>query len=90
MIDVANTFAKFDDEFLKNDFSGRADLAAFNMLERLVPGSRGMIAGAEHDQIWLDVSIDDLSVAATENDIHELVKLGIRYDDDYGCLAMFV
>jgi len=87
--------AVHEDEFLefkriKAPFSFRPDLCAFIILDKLAPSERDIVDGAEHDEIWLDVDLEKLSAAATEDDILTLVRCGVRWDDDSDCLAMFV
>lgn len=82
-----------DTEFLEFDrvqvkTSQRADLHAFNLLDRLLPGKGDMVTAAEHDEIWLAVDPEDLAKVATEEQIIELIRCGVRYDDNG--LAMFV
>jgi len=69
--------------------SGRADLHAFMLLDTLVPGTQDMIAGSEHDEFYLDVSLEELAAVATPEQLLELIRCGIRYDSEYNCLAMF-
>jgi hypothetical protein len=75
-------------ERVKAPFSFRRDLCAFIFLEKLAPSDRNIVFAAEHDEIWLDVDLEKLSAAATEDDILTLVRCGVRWDDDG--LAMFV
>ena len=96
MIDIAAVYEKHTDkEFLKFDRvtdrqSERPDLHAFLLLDKLVPGTRDIVTAAEHDEIWLDVNIDELSVALTEEQMIELIRCGVRYDKSTDSLAMFV
>jgi hypothetical protein len=88
-------YNKYQDEFLKfdrvqNKASNRADLHAFILLDKLVPGKRDIVCSAEHDEIWLDVSPEDLSKVATEEQIIELIRCGVRYDKGTDSLALFV
>ena len=88
-------YEKYIGEFLKfakveNKTSNRADLHAFNLLDKLVPGTCDIVSAAEHDEIWLAVSPDELAKVATEEQIIELIRCGVRYDRDTDCLAMFV
>lgn len=83
------------DEFLKfdrvqNKRSQRPDLHAFLLLDELVPGKSDMVACAEHDEIWLDASAEELATVATGEQVVELVRCGVRYDDGAGSLALFV
>lgn len=97
MIDIHETFERFNDDFLKFDripserrLHARPDLCAFLLLDRLVPGSTDMIACAEHDEIWLEVDVEKLAAVATEDELLTLVRCGVRYDGDVDSLAMFV
>ena len=88
-------YEKYEDEFLKfdrvqNKTSGRADLHAFNLLDKLVPGKSDMVSAAEHDEVWLDVSPEELAKVATEEQIVELIRCGVRYDRSTGSLALFI
>ena len=88
-------YEKHEAEFLEfarvqNKTSGRADLHAFNLLDRLVPGKSDIVSAAEHDEIWLDVSPEELAKAATEEQIIELIRCGVRYDEGTDSLALFV
>ena len=86
-------FEKHDDEFLKFELvadkrSNRSDLHAFLLLDRLVPGESDIVTAAEHDEIWLEVSLEELAKVATEEHVIELTRCGVRLSDGY--LAMFV
>lgn len=88
-------YQKYEDEYLEfnrvaNKTSKRADIHAFNLLDRLIPREFKIVSGAEHDQIWLEVSPDELSKVATEDQIVELIRCGVRYDSETDSLAMFV
>ena len=96
MINLAEVFGKFEDEYLKfdrveNKLHPRPDICAWLMLDKLVvPKSRDMVCSAGHDEIWLDVDCEELAKVATEQDIETLVRCGIRYSDDQESLCMFV
>lgn len=86
-----------DDLYLKfeqipNDrkLSNRPDLNAFLLLDSLVPASRDIIDGAEHDEFYLQPSAADLAAAGiTIFQIQDLIRSGVRYESEYGCLAMY-
>ena len=86
---------KNDDSYLQfkqvnNKTSNRSDVHAFNLLDKLVPGITDMVAAAEHDEIFLGVEIEDLAKVITEDQIIELIQCGVRFDENYDGLAMFV
>lgn len=49
-----------------------------------------MIASADHDVIYLNIEIEDLEQAVTEEQIIELIRCGVFYDEEFDCLGMFV
>ena len=80
------------DEFLKferieNKRSNRPDLHAFLRLDELCPGTTDMVDAAEHDEIFLEVSLEDLAAVITEEQVIELIRCGVRMS--YDSLAMF-
>lgn len=89
-------FEQFDsDHFLEfahieNKLSSRPDLHAFLLLDSLVPGILDMVGSASHDQIWLEVDPDDLEKVATDDQIKDLVRCGVFYDEETDSLSMFV
>lgn len=87
--ELSQLFEKHDAEYLENKLEGRADLAAFNLLDKLVPGKGDIISAAEHDEFWLSIDPDDLAKVASEDNIVFLIRCGIRLDDDTDSLAMF-
>jgi len=96
MINLEETFRKFDDDYIKfeqvvSPLHVRPDLCAFLLLDKLVPRpGRKMVAGAEHDEIYLDTDCDALAEVATEEDILTLTRCGVRYDSEVDSLALFV
>lgn len=92
MIDLAAEFEKHHDVFLDcRDISGRPDLHAFNLLDRLLPGSkRNMVASAEHDEIWLDIDCGELAKVATSPDVEILVRCGVRDDRYLHSLSLYI
>lgn len=96
MIDVEALFEKFGSngecEFLKFErviepLSKRPDLCAFLLLDRLVPDTRDIVSAAEHDEIFLNVDVNELALVATDGDILTLVRCGVMFND--GSLSMF-
>lgn len=84
-------FDEFDDEFLKfervkDKLSQRPDLHAFILLDKLVPGDKDMIAGAEHDEIYLSTDPEELLKVATKDQLRDLHRCGVRADDNGLCM----
>ena len=93
-MNLAEMFEKYDDEYIEfdrvdNPASGRRDLHAFILLDRLIPGDWKIISAAEHDQIWLDIDCPSLAEVITEAQVLELVRCGVGYDADTDTLSMF-
>ena len=93
MINLEELFEKHKDEYLQFDriekkFHRRMDIHAFILLDRLVPNVRDMVDGAEHDKIYLDVNPEDIVEVVTEEQVIELIRCGVRLDDDQ--FTMFV
>jgi hypothetical protein len=79
-------------DLIEEKLSDRKDIHAFLLLDKIIPGKKvgSMIVSAEHDEIWLDVDLEELIEVATEDQIIELMRCGVRYDSDSQNLAMFV
>lgn len=95
--EITEMFENDNDEFLKfehvpaeRQLNKRPDICAFLLLDKLVPGDSDIVAGAEHDEIYLEVSVEDLAKVATEDDILTLIRCGVRWASEFDCLAMFV
>ncbi len=88
-------FEAVNDDFLKFERIDkprhrRPDLCAFILLDELVPGTSDIVSAAEHDEIFLDVDCDKLQAIASDDNILELVRCGVRFNREYHCLCMFV
>jgi hypothetical protein len=55
---------------------------------QLCPGTRDMVSAAEHDEIYLDVDVKELLERATDEQLIDLHRCGVRAGDNG--LAMFV
>ena len=87
-------FAPFEGDFLefhkiKTKRANRPDLHAFLLLDELCPGTSDIISAAAHDEIFLDVDVDELRKKATEEQLRELHRCGVRHDADHESLVMF-
>jgi hypothetical protein len=101
-VNLEEVFEKFDDDYLKHDeievdsdpafaLTKRSDIRAFLILDRLFPGSSDdIVTAAEHDEIWLDVDVEELAKVATEADIRNLVRCGVCYDTGHEGLRLNV
>jgi hypothetical protein len=75
-------------EAVETKRSNRSDIHAFLLLDEMFPGTTDMVCAAEHDQIWLDVDIDQLNEIATPEQMMEIYRCGVF--EDRGSLSMFV
>jgi hypothetical protein len=93
--ELEEIFLNDEDEFLKFDrvvhkLSIRPDLHAFILLNQIVPDTADIVAGAEHDEIFLGVDVEKLAEKASRAQLIDLSRCGVRYDPSFNCLAMFV
>lgn len=85
---------EMDDEYLAfdriaNKRSSKCDLHAFLLLDELCPTKRRIIRAAEHDEIYINVSLDDVQ-SITREQVIELLRCGVRFDPSYDCFRMNV
>lgn len=90
---VSEMFKDNNDEYchferVKNKISNRADLHGMILLDKLFPGSCDIIVSAGHDKVWLSIGdeLDNLS----EDNVIELLRCGISYDESGESLYKFV
>jgi hypothetical protein len=89
--DIEAVFEKFSGEYLEfekieNKLSQRPDLHAFLLLDSLVSNDRDIISASEHDEYYLSVNPDELAKVATEENIRDLIRCGVRYSDESLCM----
>jgi hypothetical protein len=91
--ELEDLFEKHNDEFLKFERvepkrSRRADLHGFILLDELTPNAsdRDILAGAEHDEVYLSIDVDELAAVVTEAQVIELVRCGVRCSRDGLCM----
>ena len=90
-MDIVKLFESFDDEFLNFDLiehklSTRPDMHAFMLLDKMFPGDTDMISAAEHDEIYLSIDPERLVREASVDQIKELIRCGVRYQDEGLCM----
>ena len=93
MLNIEELFEKHEDEYLKFDKikekkTNRPDLQAFLILDSIITSDCDIITASEHDEFFLDTNLDTLAAKATEEQIIDLIRCGVRYSE-YGCLSMF-
>lgn len=82
-------FAAADGEYLKFErvesrWSNRPDMHALITLEKLFPGTKDLIAGATHDEFYLEIEPWKLGELATQELITDLHRCGLRYSEKVG------
>lgn len=95
MLNIEKIFEEHEDDFIRFErvekkLSNRRDLHAFILLDSILPNSESIISGANHDELWLDIDLEELAKKATKEQIIDLHRCGIRYFSEYDCLGMFV
>jgi hypothetical protein len=93
--ELTRLWEQHNDEFLKFERvvgapCKRADLCAFILLDKLVPGTFDIVSAAEHDEIWLEIDVEKLAAVASEEDVVYLIRCGVRYNERNDSFAMFV
>jgi hypothetical protein len=81
-----NAFLKFKDIPPERRHSNRPDLNAFVLLDKLVPGTGDIVVCSEHDEIYLGTDLELLSAAATEENLLDLIRCGVRFTGDGLCM----
>ena len=60
------------------------DVSGMLLLHKLSPVTGDMVSAAEHDQIWFAADPEMVASNATEDDILNLLRCGILYEDGEG------
>jgi len=93
---VSEMFQKHDSEYHHFEripevvrYSNRADLHAFIMLDKIVPGITSIISAAEHDEVYLGFEVTDLEGYITEEQVKDLLRCGVMLNEGLDSLYMF-
>lgn len=86
-LDTNNVWNEFD--LVEPKLSERRRVHAFILLDKLVPGKQDIIAGAEHDILYLDFDLDKLNAIITDEQILDLIRCGVHLDSESDSLAIF-
>lgn len=70
---------------IPNKRASRRDLHAFNLLSELFPGDGNIVQYARHEEIFLDFGENEVA-KLTDEQIIELSRCGVRYDEDSLCM----
>jgi hypothetical protein len=95
--DIELFFVEMGEEFLSDKdirperrLHPARDMNALLLLSRLCPDIDRMIAGAEHDVVYLGPGPENLAGRATKEDVIDLVRCGVHYDSEVDSLCKFV
>ncbi len=72
----------FEFERVEPKLHRRRDIHAFLLLDSLQPADRDIVAGADHDEIYLGTKVDEIAPKLTSDIVRDLVRCGVRYDGD--------
>jgi len=92
-MDTNERFESVDDDYIEfdrveNKKNSRPDIHAFILLSELFPNkTSNMVCAAGHDQTLLDVEGDEIE-KLTDDNILELVRCGVSYDENTDSLTM--
>ena len=89
-MDIEELFKKYTDEYMRFDRvekkrSTRPDLHAFLLLDELFPSHSDIISDAQHDTFFLGIDYEEIE-KLTKDQIVELIRCGVRYDEDSLCM----
>ncbi len=101
-MNLKELFDKHDGEYLKfdriaNPLNPRPDMHAFLLLDTILPPNpcwdgnfRDMVDAAKHDKIYLSIDCGELEKIVTEEQVRDLARCGIGYDEETNSLYSFV
>lgn len=87
MFESSDEFLEFERIPESERRHNRPDLCAFIYLDEKFPGKFDMVSAARHDEIFLDIEVNQIETL-TQEDVTYLSRCGVRYSED--SLAMFV
>lgn len=86
--DHENSYLQFHEVRIKK--SSRPDLHAFLILNELFPDEKNILFAAEHDEVRLNVNMDEFCKRTTKEIVLDLHRCGILYDKLNDFLFMYV
>ncbi len=94
---LTELFDEHNDEYMSFDnvheterLSDRRDMHAMILLDTLLPGDGHIISASEHDVIYLGVGLEELVEVISEEQIIQLIRCGVLFDEHRECFTMFV
>jgi hypothetical protein len=93
MLDLDEIFERHSDEYIEfdrveNKRHPAPDIHVFLKLYEMCPPEtpRDIVCGASNDEIYLDTDTEKFAEIATEADVIELIRCGVRYGDGGFCM----
>jgi hypothetical protein len=88
----ADDFGKIEDVKTARRLHRRADLNAFLLLDKLLTNGNdsAILVDARNEQVWLSPKPWEVMQRASEEDLLDLVRCGVFYDEDNDSLSMYV
>jgi hypothetical protein len=88
----ADDFGNIEDVKPSRRLHRRTDLNAFLLLDQLLTNGNdsAILISAEHEQVWLSPKPWEVMLRASEEDLLDLIRCGVFYDEDNDSLSMYV
>lgn len=95
--ELESLFDKHEAEFLEFDripterrLANRPDIHLFRLLDELFPGDDDLISSATHDEICFSIDGEKFAAEVAESRLVDMMRCGLRWDEEYQSLCMFV
>jgi hypothetical protein len=88
----ADDFGNIEDVKPSRRLHRRPDLNAFLLLDKLLTNGNdsAILVDARNEQVWLSPKPWEVMQRASEEDLLDLVRCGVFYDEDNDSLSMYV
>lgn len=89
--ETADRWNRVAEDYNRSRMGNRlTNLEALNLADKYrIDQSTDLITSAEHDQIWLALSEEEIA-SIPDDDIGKLYDGGVHYDSDYERLSMYI
>ena len=95
MLNLPEVFKKHESHYLhfeeiKDPKTKRSDLQAFLILDSISSCQGNIVAGMDTYSIYLNVEVEDLEKNATEEQIIDLIRCGVCYEEKHDCFTIMI
>lgn len=95
MLNLSEIFKKHESHYccfheIESPKTKRRDLQAFLILDSIFKDNKKIISGVDTYSIYLSVEIEELAQKATEEQILDLIRCGVSYEEKYDSLTIMV